>query len=322
MTGLIVGKFDPPHRGHAMLIDVARSLVDRLIIQLWDYPEQQTPAALRARWMREIHPDVDVRIVADDPTVASADMVAQANHARRFLDDARVDVLFSSETYGEALARELGARHYIVDRDRRFVPITGTAVRRNPLAHLEWLEPVVRAHFVKRVAVVGAESTGKSTLCSRLAERYQTTCVGEYGRDYTFVKLEAGALGRWSADEFVHIAWEQQRQEDEAARHANKVLLCDTDAFATEIWHERYLEQPPVWTAPPSKIALYLVPFPDVPFVADEIRDGEHLRYWMYERFLEELTKRERRYVVLEGDYAERDAQAIAAIDELLLPNA
>jgi HTH-type transcriptional repressor of NAD biosynthesis genes len=317
-TGLIVGKFDPPHRGHDVLLDVAQAHAERVIVQLWDYPQQQTPAALRASWLRQIHPGVDVRVVPDDPAVASDDMAAQARHAERFLDGATVDVLFSSEPYGEGLARELGARHYNVDRDRRWVPVTGTKIRRAPLEHLQWLQPVVRAHFVKRVAAVGAESTGKSSLCQRLAKHYGTTWIGEYGRDYTLEKLRSLELGRWTADEFVHIAWEQQRREDEAARAANKLLFCDTDAFATEIWHERYVGSPPIWLAPPSKISLYLVPFPDVPFVADEIRDGAHLRFWMHERFVEELAKRERSYVVLQGAYEERDAQAIAAIDALL----
>jgi HTH-type transcriptional repressor of NAD biosynthesis genes len=318
VTGLIVGKFDPPHLGHSMLIDAARSHVDRLIVLVWDYPEQQTRAELRERWMREIFGGLDVRVIPDDPHARADDMSAQARHIRRFLGDEQLDVVFTSEAYGEALVRELDARHYSVDRDRRLIPISGTKLRRSPLDHLEWLHPVVRAHFVKRVAVVGSESTGKSTLCARLAEWYSTRCVGEYGRDYTYVKLRSGDLGRWIADEFAHIAWEQQRREDEAARHANKLLVCDTDAFATEIWHERYLKEPPRWKAPDCAIDLYLLPFPDVPFVADEIRDGEHLRYWMYERFIEELTKRGRRYVVLDGAYDERDAQAIRAIDALV----
>lgn len=318
-NGLIVGKFDPPHRGHAMLIDVARSHVDHAIVQLWNYPEQQTPASLRAAWLREIHSGLDVRVVEDDPNVASADMPAQAEHARRYLHpDERVDVVFSSEAYGAALAAELGARHYGVDRDRRWVPVSGTMVRRAPLEHLQWLHPVVRAHFVKRVAVVGAESTGKSSLCQRLAAYFETTCVAEYGREYTYEKLRKHELGRWWADEFAHIAWEQQRIEDEGARRANRLLVCDTDALATEIWHERYMERPPEWQPPVSKIDLYLLPFPDVPFVADEIRDGQHLRFWMYERFVEELGKRGRRYIVLEGSFEERDARAIEAVEQLL----
>ncbi|HET9031044.1 MAG TPA: AAA family ATPase [Candidatus Aquilonibacter sp.] len=318
-TGLIVGKFDPPHLGHSLLIDVARAHVSRLIVQLWDYPGQHTPAALRARWMCELFPEIEVSVVPDDPDVATDDMAAQARHARRFLGDAAVDVLFSSEAYGEVLAQELGVRHYNVDRARQFIPVTGTMIRRDPLAHEQWLEPVVRAHFIKRICVIGSESTGKTSLCERLARHYATSWVPEYGREYSLVKVRQGQLGRWIADEFFHIAREQQRREDEAARSANKLLFCDTDAFATEIWYERYLQhEPRTWPQIDNKIALYLIPFPDVPFVADEIRDGEHMRYWMYERMMSELTRRGKPFVVLQGGYDERDVQAIAAVDALI----
>lgn len=319
MIGLVVGKFDPPHRGHSLLLDVAFAHVDRLIVQLLDYPGQLTPAALRARWLRELYPFADVRVVLDEPSAPPGDIVELARRVRENLAGLPVDVLFTSGAYGELLARDLGVRHYTVDRERQLVPCTGTMIRRAPVQHLEWMEPAVRAHFVKRVCVIGSESTGKTSLCERLSRHYETSWVAEYGREYSLVKARRGHLGRWVGDEFFHIAMEQQRREDEAARSANKLLFCDTDAFATEIWYERYLEHVPErWPKIESQISLYLVPFPDVPFVADEIRDGEHMRYWMYERLVDEMTRRGRRFAVLQGGYEERDAQAIAAVDALL----
>jgi nicotinamide riboside kinase len=143
--------------------------------------------------------------------------------------------------------------------------------------------------------------------------------VREYGREYAREKLRSGLLGQWVEDEFVHIAFEQQRREDDAARRANPVLICDTDALAPMVWSERYLDRVPTrWPLPPSRIALYLIPYPDVPFVADEIRDGEHKRYWMYERFTELFAQLGRPLHILRGTYEERGAQAIGLIDALL----
>lgn len=319
-TGLVAGKFDPPHRGHALLIDTARIKNARVIVLVFDYKEQIVPVKQRVAWLREIHPGVDVRVL---PTfnylrLTPEDAKVEAAHVRELLGEP-VGVLYTSEDYGAMIAAELGAVHFMVDRERTMVPITGTMVRRSPATMLQWLEPCVRAHFIPRVCVVGAESTGKSTLCGRLAAHYDTAWAHEYGREYALEKAKDGRLGHWSENEFAHIAFEQQRREDDLARRANRVLLCDTDALASRVWCERYLGREPVhWPLPPSRIGLYLMPYPDVAFVADEIRDGEHRRLWMHERLLEVMGQTGRPIVVLQGTFEERDAQAIEAIDALL----
>lgn len=315
-TGLVFGEFDPPHRGHALLIDIATAQVDRLIVLVYDYSQQSVPAPVRAAWLREIHPTADVRVIRDPQDIEPHDAVGRAAYVRSLLGDEAIAAVFTSEAYGEPFARGLGARHVSVDRDRSLVPVTGTMLRRSPIDYLEWMEPCVRAHYVKRITVVGSESTGKTTLCITLAERFATQWVAEYGREYTEIKARTGSVGGWTTDEFYHIACEQQRREDERARSANRVLFCDTDALATRIWHERYMgHDVDTWPVPGSRASLYLVPFPDTPFVADEIRDSEHLRYWMYERFIETFDRLGFRYQILTGSYEERLEQAVAAVE-------
>ncbi len=319
-TGLAFGKFDPPHRGHTLLFDIALGHVDRLIVLVWEYPESSVSAQLRVRWIREIVPEADVRIIPDDPTVQPLDVERQGEHLKRSLRGEQIDMLFTSEPYGEAMARAIGIPlHFIVDRDRGWIPVSGTTVRRSPLENLEWLEPCVRAHYVKRVGIVGAESTGKTTLARRLADHYHTIWVPEYGREYSLVKVDQGLANTFVSDEFFHIAREQQRREDEAARSANRLLVCDTDVLATKVWYERYLQTAAPWLPlAQQSIALYLVPFPDTPYVPDEIRDAEHLRFWMHERFLEEIAKTGAPHVILQGSFDDRYEQAIAAIDAML----
>lgn len=325
-VGLIAGKFDPPHRGHALLIDSARSECERLIVFVLDEGDHTASGAQRAAWLREIHPGVDVRVLQNAPRFDRTNEAGVARSTSELaarlagaLDGVHVDVVFTSEPYGELLAGALHAEHQSVDRDRVLVPVTGTMVRRNPARALALLEPVVRAQYVPRVCIAGAESTGKSTLSQRLAKWYGTVWVPEYGRQYTLGRTERMGSGSWRSEEFSHIAYEQQRLEDEAARRADPVLICDTDAFSTRIWHEFFLDDFRAdWPAIPSRIALYLLPFPDVPFVADEIREGEHRRYWMHERFVTELTQLGARHLVLEGAYDDRFQQAVRAIDGLI----
>src|SRR5262249_47846688 len=131
-----------------------------------------------------------------------------------------------------------------VDRGRAAVPVSGRAIRRDPSAHWDHLEPPVRAWLTKRVAIVGSESTGTTTLTRDLANHYETGWVPEYGRELTEELVHAGTpIERidWSAIDFTAIAREQQRREDVAALKAGPLLICDTDALATCIWRERYV---------------------------------------------------------------------------------
>ena len=151
-----------------------------------------------------------------------------------------------------------------------------------------------------------------------MAQHYGTTWVGEYGREYSQnVGHHVGKDYVWRAEEFAEIARVQQEREDEAARRANRVLICDTDALATEIWQERYLGT--LGRYGYRRPDFYLVADPaEFPFVADAIRDSEHLRDWMTRRFLDVLNEEHLPYAVLTGPPDARFDQAISAIDRLL----
>lgn len=178
---------------------------------------------------------------------------------------------------------------------------------------------------VLRVCLIGAESTGKTTLCEQLAAHYDTAWVAEYGREHWEKKIAAlaspGEIPAWTDDEFIHIAEEQQRRENEAAKRANRVLICDTNAFATATWFERYANKrhPEVDAiGARDRVDLYLIPSPDVPFVQDGVRDGEKIRDWMHGRFVELIAASGVPFVLITGPYEARLPKAIAAIDTLL----
>lgn len=119
----------------------------------------------------------------------------------------------------------------------------------------------------------------------------------------------------------MHIATQQCQMEDEAARSTNRVLICDTDAFATGVWHERYLGSRASQVeaiATNRRYHLYLLTDVDIPFVQDGTRDGEHIRHAMHERFKVRLAEAGHPYVLLSGAHAERLEKACAAIDAIL----
>ncbi len=318
--GLIIGKFRPPHRGHSYLIRTGLEQVDRLTLVVSSRASDPIPAELRASWLRELFPTVDLRVwtaTGYDPD----DSELWANLTRRWLGKTP-DVVFSSEGYGNEYARYLGCDHVCVDHERKHVPISASHILAQPLAHLEYLDPPVRAYFVARVVLVGAESTGKTTLARQLAAHYQTAWVQEYGRPYWEGLLGSSATAYGTPD-FVHIAETQQLMEDMLARHANRVLICDTDAFTTGLWHELYLgsvSEAVQRIADAHRHTLHVLTGDEIAWEHDGTRDQPERRHWFQERFRTELTATGRPFVEVTGSAEERLAAAIAAIDSILVP--
>jgi nicotinamide riboside kinase len=202
------------------------------------------------------------------------------------------------------------------------------------------LTPAERAELACRVVLVGAESTGKTTLAQQLVAHYRarggswsaTGWVPEYGREYTQLLIERqgaiaaegeAASAEWTAEDFAVIALEQQRLEDAAAAAGSPVLFCDTDAFATQLWERRYLgpESTAAYEALPvlPPRGLYLVAdLHRVPFEQDGIRDGEELRATMQDWFVEELEARGEPWALVTGGRHERLAASIRSVDSAL----
>ena len=171
---------------------------------------------------------------------------------------------------------------------------------------------------VKRVCLLGAESTGKTTLAEALAHSFGTLVNPEYGRPYTEVGRDKGAP--WTSAEFAHIARIHCWYEDFLAGFAHRVLFCDTDAFTTAVFHEVYLDRPA--TGFDELVArdydLFVVCGLDVPWRGDGIREFEVKRRWMHDRYVERARASGRPWLLAEGGHEARLAEVGAAVDRLL----
>lgn len=341
---LVLGKFYPPHAGHHRLIRTAAAGSRRTTVAVLGASVESIPLADRVAWLAEEHAgdagvvvlgDVDDHPIDfhDDATWELHIGVTRSVLSRRAIADgypagAVVDAVFTSEDYGAELASRLGAKHISVDPDRTVVPVSGKAVRADTPAYWAHLAPATRAGLCARVVVVGAESTGTTTLSRELAAHYRTAWVAEEGRRHTEGKLAAAnaltpgtppALDDlvWTVGDFVDVARAQAVAEDRAARLGGPILVCDNDAWAASVWCERYLGVRRVLSA--RRPALYLLTdHVGVPFEQDGWRDGEHRREWMTGRFEELLAARGVPWVKVSGGREERLGMAVAACDELL----
>jgi NadR type nicotinamide-nucleotide adenylyltransferase len=179
----------------------------------------------------------------------------------------------------------------------------------------------MRGEGIRRVCLLGAESTGKTTMAEALARRFGTVWVPEYGRGYTEEGREPGAP--WRSIELVHIVRIQGWLERELGSQATRLLFCDTDAFTTSVFHDVLVGGPQPAelreAVARERYDLFLLCGTDVPFVQDGWRDDRaRTRLEMHERYRRFLEERHERWLLLEGDHETRFSAASAAVEALL----
>lgn len=165
---------------------------------------------------------------------------------------------------------------------------------------------------ILRIAVVGPESSGKSTLCSLLAERLEAPRVDEFARAYL------GRLGRpYVEGDLLHIARGQCAWEDAAALRARRLIVCDTDMITIRIWSEekfghcdRALER----LARERHYDLRLLCMPDIPWEADPLRENPHDRDRLFDAYLAALRELAKPFVVVGGGREKRLHSSLRAI--------
>ncbi len=149
-TGLIVGRFDPPHLGHSHMIEWAAQRCELLVVFVNTSSDRDTaPGHLRAGWLAELHPQVTVIELRHRLGTDFDDEELWAKWMTLFTEawphDEGPHAVFSSDGYVVELASRFGAEHVVVDADRVTVPISATQIREDPGAYLHRLAPAVRA---------------------------------------------------------------------------------------------------------------------------------------------------------------------------------
>jgi NadR type nicotinamide-nucleotide adenylyltransferase len=170
--------------------------------------------------------------------------------------------------------------------------------------------------MIKRIAITGPESTGKSWLSKRLAEYFDTVWVEEYVREY----LELNGVN-YHYEDILRIAEGQKAREDMAINKANKLLFSDTEPIVTKIWSEVVYSKCDPWIE--NEIAthpydLYLICYPDLPWEPDPLRENPDNRLELFELYLEELSTKGYNFKIVKGVGEERLKNAVRFVKDIL----
>ena len=244
---MILGKFMPPHFGHCYMIESAMAFSEVTYLMVYTMDSEPIPGAYRYEALNE-HFKQDVKagrlkiLWIDQPMPQTPE--EHPNFWNIWKDDIQkrigrnIDCVFGSEEYVRQLRRVLLATECcIVDIERKIVPTSGTVCRTNIVEEWDNIIPEMRSYFVKKIAIVGGESTGKSTLAKTMAQVFKTIYQEEYGRIYCTIKDPA----TFNTEDFTNIALNHLGSELSLVRKANRVLFCDTESIVTQSFHKMML---------------------------------------------------------------------------------
>ena len=190
--------------------------------------------------------------------------------------------------------------------------------------------------LLKKIVVIGPESTGKSTLCEELAAHYHTQWCPEYAREYLtkhgtnykFDDLLTIAKGQVSLEEKYLMMFEGRRAKGEGQTsdlsftNNQSLLFIDTDMYVMKVWCEFVFGKCHQWIIDQivsRKYDLYLLCNTDLPWVSDELREYPDLesREKLFHIYKDIMVNQNTPWVEVNGNYDERLKVAIAAVEKI-----
>jgi NadR type nicotinamide-nucleotide adenylyltransferase len=318
-TGLTLGKFAPFHKGHQHLVETALAEVDHLYVMVYHTDVTPVPLQVRAGWIKALYPEVTI-IEAWDGPEGYGDTPEikkeQEDYILKKLNGRQITHFYSSEFYGDHVSKALGAVDRRVDEPRSFVPISGTRVRAQLFQNKEYLSELVYRDLIIKVCLMGAPSTGKSTLAKALGEHFNTVSMPEYGAEYW---LANQIDRRISLEQFEEIAPEHLRREDALLLQANNYLFSDTCPITTYVFARDYHgtagpELTRLAQEAEKRYDLFFLCDTDIPYSDTWDRSGDQKRHWFQQQIIGDLAERRVPYFVLSGTLEER----VARVEEVL----
>ena len=328
-VGMYGGSFNPLHMGHVDCIIRAANMCKELYIVLSiGHNRGEIDGRIRYRWIYQLTKHIgNVKIITlEDEAASKAEYdekywQSDADKVKAAVGKP-IDVVFCGSDYDENSFWNKcypDSKLYIFPRN----DISSSEIRKDPYAHWDWIPNIAKPYYVKKVLLMGGESTGKTTLTINLANRFNTNYIDEAGRD---ISERSGTDMMMLSEDFTEILLQHKLNEIKAIEHSNKVIFEDTDALITQFFMG-FLEDPGIEKNKALSDAidalnsydLILFMEPDVEFVQDgdrseEIRDS---REKYSDQIKDLILSHGKRFVTVSGSYEERYEKAIAEVSKL-----
>lgn len=178
------------------------------------------------------------------------------------------------------------------------------------------MEKKLSSNSIKRIAITGPESTGKSELAQNLSAFYNTTWVPEHARDYI-----ENLNHPYNQNDLLKIAKGQCALEEKKMKQANQILFCDTELIVIKIWSEHAFKECDPWILREIErmpYDLYLLCNIDIPWKNDPQREHPNLREYFFNLYKKELEARKLPFKIISGIGKQRLENAIKEVNDYL----
>lgn len=325
--GLVFGKFMPLHNGHLALINFALQNCDHLYIIICYTDKEPIDGMIRKQWLyQSVEKNTKITLVSfqyndkELPNTSVSSQHVSELWARVFKSLVpNVNIVFTSEDYGDYLAECMGTEHIPFDKARSTVPVSATAIRTDPFLYWNYISDEAKPWFVKKIAIVGSESTGKSVLTGRLAKHFNAAFVPEMAREIIEKTDDC------TFDDLHKIAELHARTIQSKISTANKLLFVDTDLIITKsysqfLFNRELIVEP--WVEKANKFDLYLFLETDCEYIQDGTRLSVKERNALSSYHKKAFENAGVSIISVTGDWNERFKQAFDLVEQLLTKKA
>ena len=328
--GMYGGTFNPMHNGHLECIIKAACMCEKLYVVLSiGNNRDEVDYRVRYRWLYQATKhigNVEIFTISDDCESKQEYTLeaskADSEYVKKHIGEP-IDVVFCGSDYDAESFWNVNypdSEFYVFERN----DISSTAIRKDLYGHWDWLPTFVRPYYVKKVLLIGVESSGKSVMTVNLANYYNTNYIEEAGRD---LSEKSGTDTLMLDEDFTEILLTQKLNEMKAVEQSNRILFCDTDCLITQFFlkflggnEENIMLSDAIDALNSYDLVLFLAP--DVKWVQDgdrstEIRDNRD----KYRKMIADIYESHgKKFEYIEGDYLTKFNKCVELVDKMLAP--
>jgi HTH-type transcriptional repressor of NAD biosynthesis genes len=319
----VFGKFMPFHKGHEAMIHFALLKCDFLTVLICCSDQETLPDYVREEWLRTIFPKITkMEIIVlnykenEFPNTSVSSSEVSKIWSKKFKElFPDYSLLITSEPYGDLVAEYMDISHIPFDIERKKFPVSASQIREDLKTNWSFLPDDVKKYYIKKVVILGSESTGKTTLTTGLSNHFKASFVLEAARD--IIKNS----NYFTLEDLHAVAVEHAERIEKEMTGNNSLLIIDTDVHITQSYAHRVFKtclqlEEKIYQL--NKADLYLYLNNDVTFIQDGTRLNETERDLLDSAHRELLNRYNISYYEINGNWQNRFEKSVLLIEKLL----